>query len=763
MIQKITFLLFCVCVRMLSAQTCTNVQINSETTFAAAGKLNFAFAGGGAGTKLLAQPDGKYLVAGYVDSLTNTNEDVLVARFNANGTLDPTFGVNGHAVYNYGNHDNRVYDMVLTSDNKIILAGYTQGLADKNVFVMKLTSNGTLDPSFGPGPYNGYVEIDAGFNFDEEITSVGLDLFENIVLGGHIKSGSYKNLFVARITQSGVLDSGFGTSGIWSSNISSGGDDIVNDILINNVEGIIYLGGTYYNSSTTSYDSYVFAINTAGTAYVTSFSGDGQFFGDLSSGNLHDGINALQLLSDGKLIFTGYTTSANSVEGKELLVGCIATDGTLDAGFGTNGVTPPLGYSNSDEGKCIALQPDGKIFVGGYHFDMAAGFIVRLNADGTFDTSFDAGADGTYTSPDFTLFTSLIVSSNGRLLGTGVSISSDLSVKSHRIKCMPTISYSGLSLAYGDEDIANIASSGSTGTFTYSVKSGSVYVSVDASTGEVTTEGAGTAQLKVYQAPAGTFYGDSAFATVTVSKAVITASPQNSDKVYGDVNPSFLISYSGFKFFDNAGDLDALPSATTGADEQSVVGYYNITVSGGSDNDYTFNTSATATLEVYKKTLLVTANTLSREEGEANPTLTYTIDGFVNDENETYLNGAIVLTTTADETSTPGGYPITVDLTGVSSSNYNFTKVDGLLTVTIATGIFSEEKSYTLHLFPNPSADGHIRIESENEISEIQVINSLGQEELFYSEEISTSMRGVLTVIVKSNEKTFIGKIIIEE
>lgn len=62
---------------------------------------------GGIGTKLLAQTDGKYLVAGFGDSLTNTSEDVLVARFNADGSLDNTFGKGGRAVCNYGNHDNR--------------------------------------------------------------------------------------------------------------------------------------------------------------------------------------------------------------------------------------------------------------------------------------------------------------------------------------------------------------------------------------------------------------------------------------------------------------------------------------------------------------------------------------------------------------------------------------------------------------------------------------------------------------------------------
>ncbi|HBA72260.1 MAG TPA: hypothetical protein DCZ63_08760 [Geobacter sp.] len=80
--------------------------------------------------------------------------------------------------------------------------------------------------------------------------------------------------------------------------------------------------------------------------------------------------------------------------------------------------------------------------------------------------------------------------------------------------------------------------------------------------------------------------------------------------------------------------------------------------------------------------LTVTANNLSKMLNTDNPTLTYTVTGFVNGETTAVLTGAPVLSTTAVTNSPLGSYPITITAGTLTAGNYNFSFVNGTLTVT---------------------------------------------------------------------------------
>ena len=80
-----------------------------------------------------------------------------------------------------------------------------------------------------------------------------------------------------------------------------------------------------------------------------------------------------------------------------------------------------------------------------------------------------------------------------------------------------------------------------------------------------------------------------------------------------------------------------------------------------------------------------TADSLSRVQGEANPTLTYTISGFVNGDTSGVVSGSASLATTATTASPPGSYPITFTSVALTAANYIFPAADqipGTLTVT---------------------------------------------------------------------------------
>ncbi|MFH7018315.1 MBG domain-containing protein [Flavobacterium sp. FlaQc-47] len=166
---------------------------------------------------------------------------------------------------------------------------------------------------------------------------------------------------------------------------------------------------------------------------------------------------------------------------------------------------------------------------------------------------------------------------------------------------------------------------------------------------------------------------------LTITPAVLTVTADNQTKTYGSVNPVLAASYSGFVNGETSASLTTLPILSTTADTASAVGTYPITASGATSDNYTF-AYVDGTLTVTKALITISADDKAKAYGTANPTLTATYLGFVNGEDETDLTALATITTTADLTSVVGTYPITVN--GALSSNYDFTYVNGTLTVT---------------------------------------------------------------------------------
>ncbi len=85
-------------------------------------------------------------------------------------------------------------------------------------------------------------------------------------------------------------------------------------------------------------------------------------------------------------------------------------------------------------------------------------------------------------------------------------------------------------------------------------------------------------------------------------------------------------------------------------------------------------------MTVEKALITVKADNLSKEYCSPNPELTYSISGFVNGEDENVISGTPVLSTNAETLSPPGKYSITIS-GELSANNYNFSFVNGTLTI----------------------------------------------------------------------------------
>ncbi|PIF29864.1 gliding motility-associated-like protein [Flavobacterium sp. 9] len=166
--------------------------------------------------------------------------------------------------------------------------------------------------------------------------------------------------------------------------------------------------------------------------------------------------------------------------------------------------------------------------------------------------------------------------------------------------------------------------------------------------------------------------------SLAVTPVTLTITADNQTKVYGDVNPTLTVTYSGFVNGDSATSLTTAPTITTTAIATSPVGTYPITASGAASTNYTFSYVA-GNLEVTKAVLTITADNKTKSFGDVNPTLTATYSGFANGDTQTSLTTLATITTTAITTSPVGLYPITA--TGAVSVNYSFSYVSGVLEV----------------------------------------------------------------------------------
>ncbi len=159
-------------------------------------------------TSIAIQSDGK-IVAGGSSTFVGgyTIVDFALARYNANGSLDASFGNNGIVITDIDPNGDAINSIALQDDEKIIAAGI-RDVRLPNTYKMAISrynSNGSLDKTFNN---NGIVTI----RFEEGAsiaTSVSLQKNRKIVIGGTV-AGSFG---VARLLEDGSLDSSFSSTG----------------------------------------------------------------------------------------------------------------------------------------------------------------------------------------------------------------------------------------------------------------------------------------------------------------------------------------------------------------------------------------------------------------------------------------------------------------------------------------------------------------------------------------------------------------------
>ncbi len=319
------------------------------------------------------QTDGKIVIVGSRYAAVNAY-DYLVARYNADGTLDTTFSGDGIFLLNNSNSDN-LNAVAIQTDGKIVAVG--QSNSSSEAYVIRLNTNGTLDTTFSG---DGIFEIpNAGIAL-----SVALQTDGKVVIGSRGLSGES---IIVRLTTAGALDTTFDTDGLVS--LSPSHFEPYGLAIQSN--GRIVVAGT--SSIFAGGDISTVRLLTTG-ALDPSFDSDGIAVTAVYAGDSES--RSLAIQTDGKIVVGG-GPGANGSETESALVR-YNSNGSLDTTFDGDGIkTFNLNIGSGDKYfNDLTVQTDGKILaIGDTTYSVPSLFVVedftilRLNADGSSDTSFD--------------------------------------------------------------------------------------------------------------------------------------------------------------------------------------------------------------------------------------------------------------------------------------------------------------------------------------------------------------------------------------
>ncbi len=298
------------------------------------------------------QPDGKVVIAGTsFTSGSKTGNDFLVARYNADGSVDTSFGTGGGTLTDFGSSADRAYAVALqpqtNGSSKILVAGYDGG---GTFAVARYNADGTLDTTFGGKTYKGKVTTALGGS-SSVADSMVVDSAGRILVAGTTNvTGAGTVAALVRYTADGALDTTFGSGGKLLTNIPLTSSQ--KDAIALQADGKIVLASTTTDPATSRPEFLLARFNANGTA-DSGFGTGGVVKTHVGVG---DGFGGLTIQGDGRIVIDGSESTGYVPPALYMLR--YNTDGTLDPGFGTGGVASLSGPSAFLP--CgVAVQTDG--------------------------------------------------------------------------------------------------------------------------------------------------------------------------------------------------------------------------------------------------------------------------------------------------------------------------------------------------------------------------------------------------------------------
>lgn len=299
----------------------------------------------------------------------------------APGDLDPSFGGDGIVTTSIadGEGNDTATALATYPGGKLVAAGFCEcdDAGDEMFALVRYDQDGSLDTSFGD---DGRVTTSIS-RFRESAGAVLVYPDGRLVAAGRgwNRAGG-TDFALVRYRPDGSLDPTFGGDGTVTTSISYW--DFA-DALVLQADGKLVAAGGSRKRSSHRKGSFTLARYNADGSLDTSFGGDGIVTTPMSGGSAA----ALVQQDDGKLVAAGRRWAPQS-----FALARYNADGSLDTSFGGDGIvttTPGVGLSDAF---ALVLQEDGRLVAAGWAHDISsrANFaLVRYNADGSLDSSFD--------------------------------------------------------------------------------------------------------------------------------------------------------------------------------------------------------------------------------------------------------------------------------------------------------------------------------------------------------------------------------------
>lgn len=357
-------------------------------------------------------PNNRLVVAGQ-SIPAHSLPQISVARYQSNGALDRTFGSNGIFTSTFPAADGPFRATAIQrqpSTGALVVAG---GYGDGSILVLRLTTAGQLDPSFGPGGA-GYVKVVAnGFGDSLAIDSAG-----RILVGSANGNVEGRPFVVARFTPSGILDTTYGHGGMaqvlfWDQ-LNLAGSPVAG-LSVAADGSIIGFGHIDPIGRGAVAMAGVFRLSPTG-ALVPGFGvggGNQISFGGTVGGEWLP--CAMAVDSRGRIVVTG---SSSASTGPVLLSARLTPTGTLDSSYGVAGdgrvVTSGLGADVTNQPNCgaTAVATDA-VTIG------IGSTLVQLTSKGTPSTGFAPGGIFKISAPAQVLLLAVIRGGTGRIVLAG--------------------------------------------------------------------------------------------------------------------------------------------------------------------------------------------------------------------------------------------------------------------------------------------------------------------------------------------------------
>jgi uncharacterized delta-60 repeat protein len=313
------------------------------------GKVTAAIRGGTDQASAVAlDANGNIVVAGL--SRQGSKDELAVARFLPNGTLDATFDGDGKLTTAIGTLEDHARAVAVDQNDRIVVAGYTLTGSNRDLALARYLANGTLDTSFSS---DGKITLPVGTG-DDEVAALAIQPDGKIVVVGYAADGSQHDLLIARFLDDGNLDATFGGTG--TVRIAFGAGNAFGTAIALQSNGKILAAG--YARVGTVFHFAVARVDTFGVL-DPQLDGDGRLTTVIGATSQ---ASAIAIDANGRFVVSGFARFSGN---DDMALARYDASGVLDANFDGDGiVTLPIG-NGPDVANAVAVQADSKILIAG--------------------------------------------------------------------------------------------------------------------------------------------------------------------------------------------------------------------------------------------------------------------------------------------------------------------------------------------------------------------------------------------------------------